>query len=256
VVQAYKDVEKDTVLTQSPTIQRVSQRLILALTAMLPHLQLYLRDITQAYTQSKTELVRQFFVRPPIEMQLPPGSILRVVKPLYSVPEAGNHWYNTYHSHHVEKLGMNQSTYDPCLLYTVNAGNSNNNTGFGVVGLQTDDTLFLGDEVFAIKEAEEIENAGLKSKERVQLNESQPLKFNGGNITINNGPNRSILLTQERQCQCITLVEQTVKDLKSSRGTVRKDVAFRDQYVAQRARGVYVATVSQPEAAFDLSFTA
>ena len=27
-----------------------------------------------------------------------------------------------------------------------------------------------------------------------------------------------------------------------------------DQYIAQRARGAYIATVCQPEAAFDLSF--
>ena len=58
VVQAYNDHGKDLVLTQSPTIQRVSQRLILALTAMLKGngMDLYLRDITQAYTQSTTLL--------------------------------------------------------------------------------------------------------------------------------------------------------------------------------------------------------
>ena len=46
VVQAYKDTEKDMVLTQSPTIQRVSQRLILTITVILPGYSLYLRDIT------------------------------------------------------------------------------------------------------------------------------------------------------------------------------------------------------------------
>jgi hypothetical protein len=46
VVQAYNDQEKELVLTQSPTIQRVSQRLILCLAAILPQAQLYLRDIS------------------------------------------------------------------------------------------------------------------------------------------------------------------------------------------------------------------
>ena len=45
-------------------------------------------------------------------------------------------------------------------------------------------------------------------------------------------------------------------DLVSSRGKIRKAVTPKDQYVAQRARGAYIATVSQPEAAFDLSFAA
>ena len=101
VIQAYRDGEKDTVLTQSPTIQRVSQRLILALAVTIGNTELYLRDITQAYMQSKTQLNRQFYVRPPAELKLQKGTILRVIKPLYGVPEAGNHWFNTYHSHHI-----------------------------------------------------------------------------------------------------------------------------------------------------------
>ena len=71
VVQAY------TVMTmtrtqflhgQSPTIQRVSQRLILCLAVSIQGLNIYLRDISQAYTQSHTFLVRDFYVRPPQEL--------------------------------------------------------------------------------------------------------------------------------------------------------------------------------------------
>jgi hypothetical protein len=60
VVQAYNDQEKELVLTQSPTIQRASQRVILALAPSLPNTSLYLRDISQAYVQSTTELNRKF----------------------------------------------------------------------------------------------------------------------------------------------------------------------------------------------------
>jgi hypothetical protein len=51
VVQAYNDSGKELVLTQSPTIQRVSQRLIICTYAMAMDStkDLYLRDITQAY---------------------------------------------------------------------------------------------------------------------------------------------------------------------------------------------------------------
>ena len=132
VVQAYNDQEKELVLTQSPTIQRISQRLVLCLAAITQETtHLYLRDISQAYVQSVTKLHRNFFILPPTELAtqlgIPRGSILRVVKPLYRVPEAGNHWFKTYHSHHCQELGMEQSTYDPCLLYR--------NSPFGVVGL-------------------------------------------------------------------------------------------------------------------------
>jgi hypothetical protein len=121
VVQAYNNQEKELVLTQSPTIQRASQRLILCLATMkLPQAQLYLRDISQAYVQSTTTLNREFYVRPLTELSgqlgIDENSVLKVVRPLYGIPEAGNHWFRTYHSHHIEHLGMNQSTYDP-LVY-------------------------------------------------------------------------------------------------------------------------------------------
>jgi hypothetical protein len=56
VIQAYNDYGKEVILTQSPTIQRASQRLIIALapTLMKLGMTLWIRDITQAYTQSTT----------------------------------------------------------------------------------------------------------------------------------------------------------------------------------------------------------
>jgi hypothetical protein len=52
VIQAYQDNRKAFILTQSPTIQRASQRLIATLTPSFLRLgyHLYLRDIVQAYT--------------------------------------------------------------------------------------------------------------------------------------------------------------------------------------------------------------
>jgi len=207
---------------------------------------LYLRDISQAYVQSNTHLSRDIFIRPPHELGLGKDSILQVVKPLYGVPEAGNHWFNTYHRHHLQELQMTQSTYDPCLLYT-------STNGFGVVSLQTDDTLFLADPEFANTEEVKLQKAKFLAKEREQLTTQHAIKFNGGQINLQD--NSSIRLTQERQCQNLRLVATQSIDLTSSRGEIRKAVTPTDQYVAQRARGAYIATVCQPEAAFDLSFT-
>jgi len=107
--------------------------------------ELYLRDISQAYVQSTTTLNRDFFIKPPRELtahlKLKEGAVLKVVKPLYNVPEAGNHWFKTYHSYYINEMSMKQSIYDPCLLY--------NTDPFGVIGLQTDDILFVIDAGFA-----------------------------------------------------------------------------------------------------------
>ena len=56
VVQAYKDADKKGVLTQAPTIQRASQRLILSLTASTHGLEVYMREISQAYTHPRRTL--------------------------------------------------------------------------------------------------------------------------------------------------------------------------------------------------------
>ena len=97
VIQTYNDEEKALVLTQSSTIQRVSQRLIICLAAVLQDTdtKLYLRDITQAYVQSSSELNRDFYIRSSEELikmlDVDQSCILKIVKPLYGVSEAENH---------------------------------------------------------------------------------------------------------------------------------------------------------------------
>ena len=70
--------------------------------------ELYLRDISQVYIQSTMTLNRDFYIKPPQELANEFGlwkdSILKVIKPLYGIPEAGNHWFKTYHLHYIEKL--------------------------------------------------------------------------------------------------------------------------------------------------------
>src|SRR6266702_4259539 len=100
------------------TLQRNEKRLVF----------LYLRDISQIYIQFNTHLNRNFFIHLPLKFRLKDGLILRVIKPLYSVPETSNHWFNIYHRHHLNKLQINQSIYNPCLLYT-------NSNGFRIIKL-------------------------------------------------------------------------------------------------------------------------
>jgi hypothetical protein len=69
---------------------------------------------------------------------------------------------------------MEQSTYDPYFLYS--------NHPFGVVSLQTDDTLFVRDDAFAKKEQLGLQKARFLIKERERLTTINDLKFNGGVI--------------------------------------------------------------------------
>lgn len=93
----------------------------------------------------------------------------------------------------------------------------------------------------------------LTAKPREQLTTTTPIKFNGGYLKQQNN---SILLNQERLCQSLRPIKLQPTDLINTRGMVKKLATPKDQYIAQRARGAYIASLSQPEASFDLSFAA
>jgi hypothetical protein len=90
MIQTYNDHDKTLMLTQSFIIQRMSQRIILALTAIIKH-NLYLKNITQTYVQLQIFFNKQFFIRSLFELDLSKNSILRVVKSLYEVLETEAH---------------------------------------------------------------------------------------------------------------------------------------------------------------------
>jgi hypothetical protein len=113
---------------------------------------------------------------------------------------------------------MNQSTYDPCLLYS--------NKPFGVIRIQTDDTLILGDREFIKKEQLQLQKANFLAKEREQLSTNSDLKFNSRAIRLQD--NSSITLTQERQCKNLKLVANKVVDSISSRGITRKGLFIKE----------------------------
>jgi hypothetical protein len=81
------------VLTQSSIVQRFSQRVILAVAAALRKagMQLWLQDITQAYTQSERPLQRIILAELPEQLRQlhPEGIIIVITKLLYEIAEAG-----------------------------------------------------------------------------------------------------------------------------------------------------------------------
>ena len=125
---------------------------------------------------------------------------------------------------------------------------------FGIVGLQTDDTLLLAEDLFADAEEDAIKAAKLMSKERDHLTFDKPIKFNGALIELT--PNGDLTLRQEAQIAGISLIKSSEASTTSNRGTVRTNLSSKEQYVAQRARGAYVASICQPEASFDLFYAA
>ena len=145
-------------------------------------------------------------------------------------------------------MNISQSTYNPCLLHF------NNSINFKIVGLQTDDTLFLANLAFVTSEQEKIKKAKFPTKECEQLKPKHPIKFNKGIIQQQD---YMITLTQKCQCQNLTLVNiKKAVTTTSSRGIIYTALTPKDQYIAQQARGVYISFICQPEVSFNLFYTA
>ena len=235
VIQAFADDGKKWILTQNPTIQRSSQRLItsLAPSLILRGFSLYLRDIKQAYTQSTALLNRLILAKLPKEMipWFDEGVIMVVRRALYGIPEAGTFWWSTYYTHHKEKLALVTSTYDPCLLVSSQKGE------FGLVGMQTDDIYFLADEHFAEKEDGELKKAKFEAKDAVKLTVNNSMNFNGSMIRLEDDD--TMYLWQKGQGKKLKLVTYGTNE--------------RVEYLQQRALGAYIASTCQPEASFELS---
>jgi predicted MPP superfamily phosphohydrolase len=83
MIQVYSDDGKKMMLTQFSTIQRASQKMILAIapTLLKQSMHLWLRNITQAYTQSKSFLQRIILAHLPKQIRhfYPEGSIIIIV---------------------------------------------------------------------------------------------------------------------------------------------------------------------------------
>ena len=74
---------------------------------------------------------------------------------------------------------MSKSTYDPYLLYT-------NNNGFSIIGLQTNNTLFLTNNIFVTTKDTKLKETNFSVKEREKLTLTILIKFNRGQIKLNN----------------------------------------------------------------------
>ena len=64
----------------------------------------YLKNILQAYIQLDTELYRDFYIKPPIELEIVYNMVLKVIKPLYKIPKAGNYQFNIYYIYYIKEL--------------------------------------------------------------------------------------------------------------------------------------------------------
>ena len=104
-------------------------------------------DVNQAYLQSKDAMARYLYVtvrpRDAKYFGMDENELLRILKPPYGLPEAGDYWDVTLVLHVKEDLVMDPLTGDPALFLKKDAGDHD-----GMLGAYVDDSCMGGNKRF------------------------------------------------------------------------------------------------------------
>ena len=104
VAHGHRDVEKHNLVHDSTNV-RQSSVLLIALAAIMGF-DVWTKDISPAYLQSASKLFREVYPRPNKHLQSPAGYILKLVRPLYGLPDA------TFAEHLRKKSGIKTDASD------------------------------------------------------------------------------------------------------------------------------------------------
>jgi hypothetical protein len=126
-------------------------------------------------------------------------------------------------------------------------------TDMSIVDVQTNDILILIDSNFATAEEKAIVDAKIMIKFRNDLDSKSSLKFND---TIIERQKNDIYLSQISSFDHFQLIKIADFIIISFRDKIRLALISKKQYIAQRARDAYVASICQFETSFDLSLAA
>jgi hypothetical protein len=126
-------------------------------------------------------------------------------------------------------------------------------TNMNIVKMQTNDILILANSNFAVTKKKAITDVKIMIKSRNNLESNFSLKFND---TIIERQENDIYLKQNSQFDHLQLIKNVDIAIISFRDKIRFALISKKQYVAQRARDAYVASICQFETSFDLSLAA
>jgi hypothetical protein len=119
--------------------------------------------------------------------------------------------------------------------------------------MQTNDILILIDSNFAAAKKKAIIDVKIMIKSRDKLDLNFSLKFNN---TIIERQENDIYFRQISRSDHLQLIQNINIAITSFRSKIRLALISKEQYVTQRARDAYVASICQLETLFDLSLAA
>ena len=116
--------------------------------------------INNSYLQSASKLLRDVYLKPGKEFELPSNHLLKLLHPLYGLADSGDYWNETFASHMKNDLGMKSSAEDISFFFFKAKENLK-----GLAGTYVDDALFAGDDYFMKHTEKTSERFDSKSRE-------------------------------------------------------------------------------------------
>ena len=234
VARGYEEVGE--VISDSPTMNKSSLRLILALAAS-KHWMVETTDIKSAFLQGDT-INRIVCVKPPREAKLEKGYLWKLEKCLYGLKDASRQW-NSRVDTALVKAGFEKSKLDPSVYYFKNR----NKEVIGCVGVHVDDFIHAGTDSF-----NKYVILPLMEEFKVGKNEKGSFMYTGFKITQDN---EGILLDQSEY------VEKNLEivDIDPSRAKL-KDEPLTEGELTDLRKMVgalnWVVRATRPDLSFDL----
>jgi Reverse transcriptase (RNA-dependent DNA polymerase) len=145
VVQGHRDRGKAFLVHNSTNMRQASTKIILCIAAIFGF-RVWTHDVTQAYTKYSENLMRDVFIDPKKnsdEFKLNCDQVLKLLRLLYSLTDAGDYWNATMSRHMRDDLGMIPTAGD-ISLFTKHVGSEL----CGIAGTYVDDSLLSGNADF------------------------------------------------------------------------------------------------------------
>jgi Reverse transcriptase (RNA-dependent DNA polymerase) len=142
VVQGHRDKQKTSMVHQNTTAKQQSTRLLTGLAAIFGF-RICTHDVQQAYLQSAESLIRDVYLKPPAVLNLRGDQVLKLLRPLYGLCDAGDYWARTILDHLTKDLNLTQSIGDSGLFFR-----AMNKKLVALTASFVDDLLMAGDDDF------------------------------------------------------------------------------------------------------------
>lgn len=205
-------------------LMRMSLRIILSLTVTFFSCKLLLRDVEQAFMQSKP-LPRNVFTEAPREANLPKDKVLQIVLPHYGLVESSSCFFDTHYPVFVDLLKMSPCTFDPCFLFKTDETKVSE-----VTGLATDNSINTGNMEY--QSSEETATKTFITKKKTKF----PLRFLGFLIERKR---QSLLVFQPQHIDRLCVLDS--REINP------------DQFSSLRGQLLFISQSSRPDISYNVS---